>query len=216
MIAFGQLHGSVAIAQVLQDGSFDRLASMLDALELQVNAPELPIGWPYSAHLLAHIHNWQLEDARFLWRRIPPQLKQNADIDAAYRLLQALWNKDYEGTWQAFGSYAWPQPIEALASATGGILSARILSLLGRAYSVLPLRRAVALLGLTEDAATSLAEASGWTVDVRSGMLSSPASIDRVAMPDYDKHLERLSQYMISVEAEPDIQKQQASGAAVA
>lgn len=36
MSAFGQLDRSAVIAQALQDGSFDRLAEMLDALELQV------------------------------------------------------------------------------------------------------------------------------------------------------------------------------------
>lgn len=27
---------------------------------LQINAPELPLDWPYTAHLLAHIHNLHL------------------------------------------------------------------------------------------------------------------------------------------------------------
>lgn len=41
MSTFGQLSSSAMIAQALQDGSFDRLAEMLDALELQVTYTKL-------------------------------------------------------------------------------------------------------------------------------------------------------------------------------
>lgn len=213
MNAFGQLDGSHIIAQALQDGSFDQIAAMLDALELQIDVPELPSGWPYTTHLLAHIHNLQLEDARFLWKRVPPLQKQDPDVIAVFTLLKALWIKDYEGTWQAFRSHAWPQHVEALAVATGDAVRGRILRLLRGAYSSLSPRRAAALLGLSESEATSMAVAAGWAEDPGSGMLSAAAISQHTAMPSHAQHLERLSQYMMDVEAEAEKQTNETDAA---
>lgn len=36
------------------------------------------------------------EDARFLWKRTPPAMKRNAELQRTFELLQRLWNKDYQ------------------------------------------------------------------------------------------------------------------------
>jgi hypothetical protein len=42
--------------------------------------------WPFALHILGHVYNGQLEDARFLWKRIPPAFKQ-ASAEQNYGLI---------------------------------------------------------------------------------------------------------------------------------
>jgi len=37
------------------------------------------------------------DSARFLWKRIPAPVKEsNVEVQAVWRVLQALWNQDYK------------------------------------------------------------------------------------------------------------------------
>ncbi len=36
------------------------------------------------------------EDARFLYKRIPADARNDTDVSASFQLLQRLWNKDYQ------------------------------------------------------------------------------------------------------------------------
>ena len=44
--------------------------------------------------------NWNTriyrEDARFLYKRFPPDCKDDPEVSASFQLLRRLWNKDYQ------------------------------------------------------------------------------------------------------------------------
>jgi hypothetical protein len=63
-------------------------------------------GWIYSALLLAYLAQGDLDNARFLTKRVPGQIKAtNAELGAATHLLKLLWNRERE---QFYASAAQP------------------------------------------------------------------------------------------------------------
>ena len=60
------------------------------------------------------------EDARFVYKRVPPELQgSQPDLAAALALLQRLWCQDYRGAWGAL-RHAWGPQLQPLASALEG------------------------------------------------------------------------------------------------
>ncbi|KAK9845430.1 hypothetical protein WJX81_006269 [Elliptochloris bilobata] len=188
--------------EALRNASFKDIASILDAQELQALDADFSHDWPAAAHILGHLYNYDLPDARYVWKRLPDVLKQERVVTMAFQLLQAMWNKDYQGVWQALNRQDWGAEVAPLAAALAEKVRAYNAELITRAYSSIAPSKAAALLGLPEAQAVELAERAGWgRRDVSSGLITvtRPAggSDERVT----SEHLARLTQYVTHLEA---------------
>ncbi|CAL8469829.1 g9371 [Coccomyxa elongata] len=193
-----QLHSAI------DEGRFEDIAPQLDEEELQSSNPMvLTPDWPIAVHLLGHIYNGRLEDARFLWKRVPEAVKeQNPELAAAFRLLQMTWNKDYQAIWPALGGHAWSPEAAKVIAALHTKLRAHSLQLLSRSYSTISPAKAAVLLGASETELQPLAEQEGWKLDPTTKMFKVEERV--VEDADYAdlQHLERLSQYMVHLETD--------------
>jgi len=126
-----------------------------------------------------------LDDARFLWRRLPAASREQPSTAAAFALLQALWLPDPVAAWgvlkaesSSFGGG--DGALAALAARVASGLRARVAAVLPRAFTRLPLAKAAALLGFEEgeQGASAAFEAfvagkAGWEV-VSGSVLALP------------------------------------------
>jgi hypothetical protein len=92
----------------------------------------------------------------------PAALPQAApELQAAFRLLQCLWNKHYEATWESLRAFEWSPEVAPLVEALAARLQAETLQLLGQAYVCIHPSKAASLLGVAEQAATSRTPSPG-------------------------------------------------------
>ncbi|CAI0439194.1 unnamed protein product [Linum tenue] len=76
--------------------SFEKVADICDELMLrqQAAAEGVPFQdeWPYAVHLLGHIYVNDVNSARFLWKSIPPKIKEGQQEVEVYskRMFQLL------------------------------------------------------------------------------------------------------------------------------
>ncbi|BDA43843.1 probable COP9 signalosome complex subunit 8 [Coccomyxa sp. Obi] len=193
---------SPQLQSALSEGRYEDIAPQLDAEELQSSNPMvLTQDWPITVHLLGHIYNGKLEDARFLWKRAPEAVKeQDPELAAAFRLLQMTWNKDYQAIWPALGGHAWSPEASKLIAALHTKLRAHSLQLLSRSYSTISPAKAAVLLGASEAELQPLAEQEGWKLDPTTNMFKVEERVVEDAGYADLQHLERLSQYMVHLE----------------
>ena len=172
--------------------------------------PLLP-PWPAAAHLLAHAGNassssssssssepsgerTSLDDARFLWRRLPPASREQPAAAAAFALLQALWLPDPVAAWgvlrSSFGLHGGggdgggattaDPALAALAARVASGLRSRVAAVLPRAFSRISLPKAAALLGFSDEEAAAfgafVAGQVGWEVSENVLSLPRPSS----------------------------------------
>ncbi|KAK9915796.1 hypothetical protein WJX75_004222 [Coccomyxa subellipsoidea] len=193
---------SSQLEAAIKEGRFEDVAPELDAEELQSPNPNvLAQDWPIALHLLGHIYNGNLEDARFLWKRTPAAVKeQDPELKAAFQLLQITWNKDYQAIWQALAASGWSQHASKLIAALHAKLRAHSLQFLSRSYSTISPAKAASLLGASEAELQPLVEPEGWKLDPATNMFK----VEERTVEDADRadlqHLERLSRYMVHLE----------------
>ena len=67
----------------LQAGDVSAVARLLDEAELcSPSPPVLEEGWPAALHLLAHVYNGDLPQARFLYKRLPDAAKADPQVNS--------------------------------------------------------------------------------------------------------------------------------------
>lgn len=66
----------------------------------------------YKVHLAAYLMCEQLNDARFLWKRMPAEQRDaDAELVAIWNIGKAMWAKDIAGAQAAMGAYSWAPPL---------------------------------------------------------------------------------------------------------
>ncbi|GBF91747.1 hypothetical protein Rsub_04051 [Raphidocelis subcapitata] len=186
----------------LEAKEFGEVAPILDQAELESSDPNvLSADWPVALHILGHIYNNNLEDARFLWKRLPPQQQAAPEADAAWRLLRFAWNRNYVATWQALQAHQWSAGVQPLVEALVESTRRRMLALVAAAYSQVSPARAAELLGVSEADARQLARDMGWGESEAGDMLRPSQPAGDGAGLDSRAALEQLTQYMVHLES---------------
>eukprot|EP00199_Chlamydomonas_sp_CCMP681_P006204 CAMPEP_0119103468 /NCGR_PEP_ID=MMETSP1180-20130426/1900_1 /TAXON_ID=3052 ORGANISM="Chlamydomonas cf sp, Strain CCMP681" /NCGR_SAMPLE_ID=MMETSP1180 /ASSEMBLY_ACC=CAM_ASM_000741 /LENGTH=194 /DNA_ID=CAMNT_0007087979 /DNA_START=97 /DNA_END=681 /DNA_ORIENTATION=- len=185
------------VAQAIAGQQFDLIAALLDRAELESASPAvLAANWPHAVHLLGHIYNKQLEDARFVWKRIPAGVKQdNPELEAVWRLLQYMWQRQYQGMWQAMQAYTWSPQLQPLMHALADKVRAELLDLLSTAYSTVRPAKVASICGLTEQEAYAACSAAGWLWDETKGTFSPLVRTTPVQEDGQHATLKQLGEY---------------------
>ncbi|KAF5835714.1 COP9 signalosome [Dunaliella salina] len=185
----------------LQHRAFEEIAPLLDSAELESPNPlVLQDNWPFVLHLLGHIYNKQLPDARMLWKRIPQNVKENnAELSAVWRLLQFFWQRQYVGVWQALQSYQWSPQSRPLVDALSLKTREELIDLIGTAYSTVKPSKVASLCGMPQQEALAACQKLGWQYNEGAGTLSvvrKPVSAEHEGV----NNLQNLAEYMSHIE----------------
>ncbi|XP_020573550.1 COP9 signalosome complex subunit 8 [Phalaenopsis equestris] len=191
------------LQDALASKSFQRIGEICDELMLQVasKGTSFQEDWPYSIHLLGHIYVNDLNSARFLWKSIPSRIKESrAEIVAAWKIGQCLWNREYAGVYAAIRGFDWSPEALGLVTAFRESYTKRNFQLLVSAYSTISVTDTAQFLGMNGDDAISYALQHGWTLDSASKMLAvRKPKITTEQKLDSTK-LQRLTEYVFHLE----------------
>lgn len=194
---------SAQVDALLASGSFDAVASALDALELEQGVDE---HWPWAAHVLGHLARNDLELARVCFERAPESATRDDATRAAFAMVQCARARDFPGLHEAAASPAWSSPAtQALAPLLKHVVesqSARALALMHRAYTTISLAAAAANLGSSEpDCLKTLVETHGWVLDERAGVLRVPPPRPTPRQHSAMQALARLTDHAVAADA---------------
>ncbi|KAB2088600.1 hypothetical protein ERO13_A03G004600v2 [Gossypium hirsutum] len=189
--------------EALASKSFNKIADICDNLMLQVAAEGVPFRdeWPFAIHLLGHIYIDDINSARFLWKSIPPAIKESQpEVVAAWKIGQKLWTRDYAGVYEAIRGFDWTQQTQVLVAAFSELYTKRMFELLQSAYSTISIEDAAQFLGMSEEDASNYVLGQGWTVDPTSRMITvMKQAIVKEQKLDPGK-LQRLTEYVFHLE----------------
>ncbi|KAH1115723.1 hypothetical protein J1N35_009101 [Gossypium stocksii] len=189
--------------EALASKSFNKIADICDNLMLQVAAEGVPFRdeWPFAIHLLGHVYIDDINSARFLWKSIPPAIKESQpEVVAAWKIGQKLWQRDYAGVYEAIRGFDWTQQTQVLVAAFSELYTKRMFELLQSAYSTISIQDAAQFLGMSEEDALNYVLGQGWTVDPTSRMITvTKQAIVKEQKLDPGK-LQRLTEYVFHLE----------------
>ncbi|XP_014680599.1 PREDICTED: COP9 signalosome complex subunit 8-like [Priapulus caudatus] len=153
------------------------------ALEVGNNVKDLEIqelespGGIASGHVYGQLMGLYLlqndtSNARYLWKRIPPAVKQsNPELAAIWAVGQKMWLRNFSGIYVSLRQ-DWSESIKPIMTALEESVRQKAFDLVAQAYSSIGIADFSQFLGLQPDQSVSEAIARGWHADSTTKMIS--------------------------------------------
>uniref|UniRef100_A0A670HUE7 COP9 signalosome complex subunit 8 n=1 Tax=Podarcis muralis TaxID=64176 RepID=A0A670HUE7_PODMU len=128
---------------------------------------------PVYAQLLALylLHN-DMNNARYLWKRIPPAIKSaNPELGAIWSVGQRIWQRDFPGIYTTIGAHQWSESIQPIMEALRDATRRRAFGLVSQAYTSISADDFAAFVGLPIEEAVKGVLDQGWQADSSTRMV---------------------------------------------
>uniref|UniRef100_A0A6G1SM03 COP9 signalosome complex subunit 8 n=1 Tax=Aceria tosichella TaxID=561515 RepID=A0A6G1SM03_9ACAR len=115
-----------------------------------------------------------LTSAKFLWKRIPDDVKAaNNELSVIWSVGKLMWKKNYSEIYGTIDSIpVWPNHLKNIMKLISESTRQRVIELISKAYSSISLNDASQLLGLNNDETLKLAEQLNWLHESETGFLT--------------------------------------------
>jgi len=194
------------IEKLVSAGDLAGTAALCESFELDLchSDETQPISLTvYKVHLLAYLLTNQVNAARFLWKRLPAEIRADAELAALWEVGKQKWQKQPAGVQQALRAYSWSQPLVAsLASKLQEDVLDATFKAIGAAYSLISVPVLAQSLGVPEATAHELAGAAGWRLNAESGFYTPVAPPNDVQRRTNLAQLQALTDFVAHVEYE--------------
>eukprot|EP01099_Mayorella_cantabrigiensis_P006953 TRINITY_DN5975_c0_g1_i1.p1 TRINITY_DN5975_c0_g1~~TRINITY_DN5975_c0_g1_i1.p1 ORF type:complete len:217 (-),score=58.05 TRINITY_DN5975_c0_g1_i1:21-635(-) len=188
------------IHQETEQKNYSRVIALCSEFELEVSECGLEIG-PidpfYGIHLLCLLIQNDLNNARFLWKRIPTDLK-GGELFLIWKLGKHLWNRNYKEFYSSTKSA--PSQYQGLVKALIDSVRARTFTLLSRAYSSISIADCSAFLGLSPEETVAFTLSQGWNQEQQTLFLVPKRQPEDVTQKTGIAQLQQLTEYMVALE----------------
>ncbi|XP_018407038.1 PREDICTED: COP9 signalosome complex subunit 8 [Cyphomyrmex costatus] len=176
--------------------------------ELEMNELEASTGimsaQAYMRLLAIYLHRNDLCNAKYLWKRIPSDLKAaNEELGRVWTVGQCMWQRNWPAVHTAL-NVEWSEDVKDVMTALKDNVRERVMRLISKAYSSLDLTTMTTMSGMSLDEARQAAIDRGWTVD---GTIVEPREqIDEEQYSQSDKiclteeQLQKLTQFVSFLE----------------
>ncbi|XP_001362437.2 COP9 signalosome complex subunit 8 isoform X1 [Monodelphis domestica] len=168
---------------VMADNAAFSFKKLLDQCENQeLEAPGGIATPPVYGQLLALylLHN-DMNNARYLWKRIPPAIKSaNSELGGIWSVGQRIWQRDFPGIYTTISSHQWSETIQPIMEALRDATRRRAFALVSQAYTSIIADDFAAFVGLPVEEAVKGVLEQGWQADstTRMVMPKKPGSLD--------------------------------------
>ncbi|XP_034938471.1 COP9 signalosome complex subunit 8 [Chelonus insularis] len=156
-------------------GEVNTLVQELEKAELE--APDgLPSAQIYAQLLAVYLYQNDLCNAKYLWKRIPPNIKSLCpELQQIWMVGQRMWQRDWRAVHAALNN-EWSDDVNSIMHALKENVRERAMILISEAYSSVNLSVLAAMTGLSLEQAQISAVERGWTVD---GNTVKPCKVDK-------------------------------------
>jgi len=205
--------GPVSLEALLQQRRFTDVLSWAQQRELEEgglltrDSEQL-----YGIELLSAMLCQNNLSAKFVWQRVPAELKKKSpELQALWKLVSSLLQRDFIGFFAQSSAAALPTPLLARMLTLLREEVQRVnLRAMASAYTVISAEAAAALLGMTAEQSAAALTAQGWTAAAAaqqpqgapaSARFFTPPPLDRSKPRDIShKQIEQLTGYITHLE----------------
>ncbi|XP_056634453.1 COP9 signalosome complex subunit 8 [Diorhabda carinulata] len=150
--------------------TYDKLAEDLQRQELEaVNGIAPP--QVYQQLLAIYLHQNDLCNAKFLWKRIPNSVKTSTpELANIWAVGKSMWKRDFPAIYQAL-NVTWSDTVADIMKQVKEVVRARAVDLISQAYSSITLDTVSAMTGLPPDICIPACAEKGWTYEADSKII---------------------------------------------
>ncbi|XP_043288087.1 COP9 signalosome complex subunit 8 [Venturia canescens] len=142
----------------------ENLLSELEKAELEAATGALP-AQTYTQLLALYLHENDLCNAKFLWKRIPTNIKTSTpELLKIWQVGQKMWKRDWSAVHAALNC-EWSEDVRNIMNALKENVRERAMSLISEAYSSVELSAVSLMTGLTAEEARSAVLDRGWGLE---------------------------------------------------
>jgi len=164
------------------------------------NQPGINIPF-YTVQLLTYLIQGDLDNARFLWRRIPKDIRnQQPEIGAAWDIGRQMWKKDYSNIYKAIKSFKGSELHKTLIEYLLETFRDRTFALLSTAYTYIGIADASNILGLSSKESIKFCTAKGWEYDKENKYFKPKPIVEKKVQTAGLEHLQSLTEYVVYLE----------------
>ncbi|NXY44545.1 CSN8 protein, partial [Ceuthmochares aereus] len=117
------------------------------------------------------LHN-DMNNARYLWKRIPPAIKSaNAELGAVWSVGKRIWQRDFPGIYTKISAHQWSETIQPIMEALRDATRRRAFALVSQAYTSIVADDFAAFVGLPVEEAVKAVLEQGWQADFSTRMV---------------------------------------------
>eukprot|EP01080_Neovahlkampfia_damariscottae_P011049 gene11049-3757_t len=145
----------------------------------------------YSLYLFTYFIQNDLDNARFLWKRIPVSTKKifSKELGETWNVGKLMWQRDVTGVYKSL-SGDWPNDLQPVVNALRDAYSNRMLHLVSKGYSNITLNDFSDFIGVSVDEAKVIAGKLNWNFD---NTYLEPKAIDSKKKLSLQSSLDTLS-----------------------
>ncbi|XP_053554840.1 COP9 signalosome complex subunit 8 isoform X2 [Bombina bombina] len=141
--------------------SFQRLLEQCEEQELEapggVASPQV-----YSQLLVLYLLHNDTNNARYLWKRIPPAVRSaNSELGAIWEVGQRIWQRDFPGIYSSIASHQWSENIQPIMEAVRDATRRRAFGLVSQGYTSISADDFAAFVGLPVEEAVKGRDTTG-------------------------------------------------------
>ncbi|XP_023679653.1 COP9 signalosome complex subunit 8 isoform X1 [Paramormyrops kingsleyae] len=188
-------------AAVMTSENYDKLLEQCEVQELEapggVATPQV-----YAQLLALYLLHNDMNNARYLWKRIPQAIKTaNPELIAIWAVGQRIWQRDFPGIYSSIAAHQWSESIQPVMEALRESTRRRAFVLVAQAYTSITAEDFAAFVGHSVDEAVRGAVAQGWQADPNTRMVI-PQKPDPppVSLVPNEQQLARLTDYVAFLE----------------
>lgn len=153
----------------------DKFLNELEKAELEAPGG-IATAQTYAQLLAVYLYQNDLCNAKYLWKRIPSELKTgSSELAQIWVVGQRMWQRDWPAVHVALNT-EWSEDVADIMAALKDNVRERAITLISKAYSSLDLIVFATMTGLTLEEARRVAIERGWTVD---GTMVQPSKIEK-------------------------------------
>jgi len=185
---------------VLSKQEWDRAANMCEEYELDFASSSEPSNSNnipnYGIHLIIYYFTNNLNNARFLWKRIPVSVKSSKpEYAAIWAIGKSLWARDYPAIYKSLTAFNFTEPHKGLITLFQANFRQHTFQLLSRAYTAIGVDDAAIFLGLPVADTVKLATQHGWAHDSKSNVFTPKVSSENKNQGTGLPQLQQLTDY---------------------
>ncbi|NP_001085491.1 COP9 signalosome complex subunit 8 [Xenopus laevis] len=181
--------------------SFQKLQEQCEEQELEapggIASPQV-----YNQLLALYLLHNDLNNARYLWKRIPSAIKSShSELGGIWEVGQKIWQRDFPGIYTSISAYQWSENIQQIMEAVRDATQQRAFGLVSQAYTSISADDFAAFVGLPVEEAVKGVLEQGWQADSATGMVmpKKPDSAPLSLIPN-EQQLARLTDYVAFLE----------------
>ncbi|XP_071791744.1 COP9 signalosome complex subunit 8-like [Asterias amurensis] len=185
------------------------MAAALDAEKLLVQCESQELEAPggvatpevYSKLLGLYLLTNDMNNAKFLWKRIPQPIKTaNPELGLVWAVGQCMWQRNFPATYASLNK-EWSETAKPIMEAISANIRQRMYHLISSAYTTIEAEEFATYVGLQVEPAIAAATAEGWQYNAENNMISprKPGTQPDQAIPS-EQHIAQLTDFVSFLE----------------